>query len=67
MAIADVYPEPGLICKVENIAKIVNGKKQLTIFEKFSILNVWQVSKYASALFMMKHLNINKISNTFTT
>ena len=40
MAIADVYSEPGLICKVENIAKIVNGKKQLTIFEKFSTLNV---------------------------
>ena len=35
---------------MEHFEKIVEGFELLTIFAKFSILNVWQGSEYASAV-----------------
>ena len=38
--------KPCQTSKTERFAKIVNVSKPLTIFAKYSILHVWQVSEY---------------------
>ena len=45
------YLEPYQTSKMELFAKTANAWKQLIIFAKCSILDVWQGSEYASALF----------------
>ena len=44
--LTEAYPEPCQTSKKKRFAKVVNGKKPLTIFTKPSILNVWHVSEY---------------------
>ena len=46
---AEVYSEPFQTSKMEFFVKIVNGSKPLTIFVKYSILDVWKGSECASA------------------
>ena len=45
--ISDIYSEPCQTSKMERVAKIVNGFQQFIIFEKCSILDVCQGSKYS--------------------
>ena len=45
----EAYSEPCQTSKIVLFAKIVNEWKLLTIFEKCSILDVWQHSEYSSA------------------
>ena len=45
------YLEPYQTSKMEIFAKIANAWKPLIIFAKCSILDVWEGSEYASALF----------------
>ena len=46
-----VYLEPCQTFNMECFAKMVNGKKSLTIFLKQSILDVQQGSEYTSAIY----------------
>ena len=48
----EAYWEPSQSSKKEFFAEIFNGWKPLTIVAKSSILDVWQVSEYASACTM---------------
>ena len=43
---SEVYSETCQTSKIERFAKIVHGFDPLTIFKKFSILDVWQGSEY---------------------
>ena len=45
----EAYSEPCQTSKMDLFAKIFDEWKQLTIFEKSSILDVWSGSEYASA------------------
>ena len=42
---------------MEHFEEIINGYKALTIFEKLSILDVWQSLKYASASYTLFKYN----------
>ena len=44
----EAYSETSQTSKTECFAKIVDSEKPVTIFSKFSILNIWQDSEYAS-------------------
>ena len=51
---------------MEFFAKVVNGFKPLSIFVKTSILYVWLVSKYASAIYN-NFVTFQKYYNTYVT
>ena len=48
IVVSEAYSEPSQTSKIELFEKVVNGFQPLTIFEKSSILDVWQGSEYAS-------------------
>ena len=45
---AETYSQPSQTSRMEVYSKTVNGIHQSTNFAKFSILDVWMGSKYAS-------------------
>ena len=51
------YSEPCQTSKMERFTKIVNCLKSLTIFVKRSILDVWQGSEYAYAIYCIKMIS----------
>ena len=53
------YWEPSQISKIECFTKIVNDSKQLVIFAKSFILDIWLGSEYASANFLLFGMNMN--------
>ena len=46
----EAYPEPYQTSKMDCFVKIVNGLNLVTFFVRHSVLNVWQGSKYISAV-----------------
>ena len=54
---SEVHSELCQISKMEHFEEIINGYKALTIFEKLSILDVWQSLKYASASYTLFKYN----------
>ena len=48
-SISEAYSEPCAPSKTDRFAKVVNGFQLLTIFAKYSILDVWQSPEYVSA------------------
>ena len=47
----DVYSEPSETCKIEILLRLINSFHFLTVFEKDSILHVWQGSEHAFVIY----------------